>query len=342
MKLSSLPSLSKWPFILGDLVIIGIAFLVAVFAPKPYNAITASSIILCGTIGILIFFAPFVIEYISKLWVAKKSYEDTIEDQFDGLVKTAAEIDQVVQVLSGLATNHSFSAERIRDFDAQLEERLSRIESKVNTVADAFDQKIDRFLKRLEDNENDEVKNLVTEIGQMIERHSNLLGNKEDSSIEPEMIPDLLEPEGDSVPAETELSSVPEGAMDSIKNEDASVESDSELEFGEEEILQVDTESELLVPFKTLAVNASSLSLVAVVNVGIGNTLFVRGDGPGLSWTEGVPMKFLEIGKWEWSIDNADEPAVIQIFKNDEISAFGEEINVGLGERVEVHPKFPT
>ena len=249
----------------------------------------------------------------------------------------------VVQVLSGLAENHSFSAERIRDIDAQFEDRLSRIESKVNTVADTFDQKVDRFLKRLDEKENDEVKNLVTELGQMFEKHSVLLGNKEDSSIEPEIIPDLLlEPEGDSVPTERELSNVLEGTTDSIKNEDSADESDSELEFGEEEILQVDTESEFRVPFKTPAANPVSLSLIAVVNVGIGNTLFVRGDGPGLSWTEGVPMKFLEIGKWEWSIDNTDEAAVIQIFKNDEISAFGEEINVGLGERVEVYPKFPT
>lgn len=317
--------------------------MVAGFAPKPYNAITASSIILCGIIGILIFFAPFIIEYISKLWMVKESYEDTIEDQFDGLVKAATEINQVVQVLSGLAENHSFSAERIRDIDAQFEDRLSRIESKVNTVADTFDQKVDRFLKRLDEKENDEVKNLVTELGQMFEKHSVLLGNKEDSSIEPEIIPDLLlEPEGDSVPTERELSNVLEGTTDSIKNEDSADESDSELEFGEEEILQVDTESEFRVPFKTPAANPVSLSLIAVVNVGIGNTLFVRGDGPGLSWTEGVPMKFLEIGKWEWSIDNTDEAAVIQIFKNDEISAFGEEINVGLGERVEVYPKFPT
>ena len=344
MKLSSSPPLSKWPFILGDLIIIGVASLLAVFAPKPYDAITASSIILCGILGILVFFLPFVIEYISQLWVAKNSYEDTIEKQFDSLVKAVGEIDQVARVLSGLAKNFDLSAERMRNLDAQFEERLSQIESRAEAAAEALDEKIDHFLERLDGSQNKEVKNLVAELSQMIEKHRDLLDRKEEEpDIEAEMISDLaLGADEEIAPSERDLSSKPVGETDPVEDEDSTVESDPEQEFEEKEILQFETEPETRAPFRTPAANPSSLSLVAVVNVGIGNTPYVRGDGPGLSWTEGVPMKFLEIGKWEWSIENADEPAVIQIFKNDEISAFGEEVCVGLGERVEVHPKFPT
>ena len=35
--------------------------------------------------------------------------------------------------------------------------------------------------------------------------------------------------------------------------------------------------------------------------IGIGNKPYLRGEGPGLSWDEGVPMNFIEIGKWSWS-----------------------------------------
>ncbi|MDI1319435.1 MAG: hypothetical protein PSW75_04465, partial [bacterium] len=38
--------------------------------------------------------------------------------------------------------------------------------------------------------------------------------------------------------------------------------------------------------------------LLATAYIGIGNKLFIRGDGPGLSWDKGVPMQFVSIGKW--------------------------------------------
>ena len=40
--------------------------------------------------------------------------------------------------------------------------------------------------------------------------------------------------------------------------------------------------------------------LVATAYIGIGNRLFIRGDGPGLSWEKGVPLQFVSIGKWRW------------------------------------------
>ena len=42
-------------------------------------------------------------------------------------------------------------------------------------------------------------------------------------------------------------------------------------------------------------------TVVANVMIGIGNKPYLRGEGPGLSWEEGVAMNFIEIGKWAWS-----------------------------------------
>ena len=47
--------------------------------------------------------------------------------------------------------------------------------------------------------------------------------------------------------------------------------------------------------------STGTTSVVANVMIGIGNKPFLRGEGPGLSWDEGVPMNFIEIGKWAWS-----------------------------------------
>ena len=56
-------------------------------------------------------------------------------------------------------------------------------------------------------------------------------------------------------------------------------------------------------------------TLVAQVLIGIGNKPYVRGTGPGLSPDKGVPMEFVEIGKWQWVAAQSDEPVVCQIYK---------------------------
>ena len=84
-----------------------------------------------------------------------------------------------------------------------------------------------------------------------------------------------------------------------------------------------------------------TISLIAEVIIGIGNTPYVRGEGCGLSWSEGVPMQFVEIGKWEWKAEDVEDDVVCQVFKNDEIAAFGEDIEMKAGELVEYYPRFP-
>ncbi|MEM9227713.1 MAG: hypothetical protein AAGA45_07070, partial [Verrucomicrobiota bacterium] len=64
--------------------------------------------------------------------------------------------------------------------------------------------------------------------------------------------------------------------------------------------------------------STNTTTLVAEVLIGIGNKPFVRGVGPGLSETEGVPMDFVEIGKWQWTAPANDVPVTLEIYKNDE------------------------
>ena len=59
--------------------------------------------------------------------------------------------------------------------------------------------------------------------------------------------------------------------------------------------------------------------------IGIGNRLFIRGEGPGLSWEKGVPLQFVSIGKWRWETNDASGPIQFKLYKNDdtECSALG-------------------
>jgi len=80
--------------------------------------------------------------------------------------------------------------------------------------------------------------------------------------------------------------------------------------------------------------------LLATAYIGIGNRLFVRGEGPGLSWDHGVPMQFVSIGKWGWSTHDATSPIRIKLFKNDAVPAAMGEVTLEPGRHTEMTALF--
>jgi len=81
--------------------------------------------------------------------------------------------------------------------------------------------------------------------------------------------------------------------------------------------------------------------LIATAYIGIGNRLYIRGDGPGLSWDKGVPLQFVSIGKWRWETPDASAPIRFKLYKNDDIecSALGE-LTLDPGHQQEVTARF--
>ena len=81
-------------------------------------------------------------------------------------------------------------------------------------------------------------------------------------------------------------------------------------------------------------------TVVANVMIGIGNKPYVRGEGPGLSWDEGVSMNFIEIGKWAWSPPRKNASLTVQIYRNDQDPDKGGKVKVEPGQKLEITPDF--
>ncbi len=81
-------------------------------------------------------------------------------------------------------------------------------------------------------------------------------------------------------------------------------------------------------------------SVVANVMIGIGNKPYLRGEGPGLNWDEGVPMNFIEIGKWAWSPSRKNASLTVQLYRNDNDPDQSGKIEVKAGEKIEITPNF--
>lgn len=80
--------------------------------------------------------------------------------------------------------------------------------------------------------------------------------------------------------------------------------------------------------------------LLVTAYIGIGNKLFIRGDGPGLSWDKGAPMQFVSIGKWGWATHEATGPVRCKLYKNDDTAALSGEVTLEPGQHVEVSALF--
>ena len=81
-------------------------------------------------------------------------------------------------------------------------------------------------------------------------------------------------------------------------------------------------------------------TVVANVMIGIGNKPFLRGEGPGLSWDEGVSMNFVEIGKWAWSPPRKNASLIVQVYRNDQDPDKGGKVEVNPGQKLEITPDF--
>jgi len=90
---------------------------------------------------------------------------------------------------------------------------------------------------------------------------------------------------------------------------------------------------------KPVVSDPKATTIEAKIDVGFGNTVYLRGQGPGLSWERGVPCECVDRNTWRWTAPRA-EKLTFKLLLNDSVWARGADLVIGPGERVEVVPAF--
>lgn len=80
-------------------------------------------------------------------------------------------------------------------------------------------------------------------------------------------------------------------------------------------------------------------TIVADIDVGWGNSIYLRGEGGPLSWTKGIQMDCAD-GKWTWSTTDAKEGLEFKFVLNDKTWAKGENSTVAAGSTAVLRPTF--
>jgi hypothetical protein len=82
---------------------------------------------------------------------------------------------------------------------------------------------------------------------------------------------------------------------------------------------------------KTPAEKVEKTSIIARVDVGFGNSLYIRGEGAGLSWDKGVQLDNVSPYEWAFSTTKAKGDVTFKFLINDAIWAEGDDLTVAKG-----------
>lgn len=91
---------------------------------------------------------------------------------------------------------------------------------------------------------------------------------------------------------------------------------------------------------KSISVQPVQTTITARIDVGFGNALFLRGEGPGLSWEKGLPMECVQSDLWRIVLAESARAYTFKFLINDTIWSAGPDFTAACGTSVTLTPEF--
>jgi len=81
-------------------------------------------------------------------------------------------------------------------------------------------------------------------------------------------------------------------------------------------------------------------TIIAQIDIGFGNILYVRGSGGGLSWDQGHAMENATADRWKITLGKTTKPVTFKFLVNDLTWSAGEDYVVEPGSTITLVPTF--
>ena len=92
---------------------------------------------------------------------------------------------------------------------------------------------------------------------------------------------------------------------------------------------------------KSKGTKAAKTKIVAHIDCGFTNNLFIRGEGvSSLSWDKGVQMKNIGPNEWVWESDRPFSTMQFKVLVNDSWYEQGNNHSIAFGQEVDFSPQF--
>ena len=376
MNLEPAPRLSKTIFLLIDAGLLLTAFLIAYFAKNPYAPLPfITAVLFVGAAGV-VGLVPFLIDYAADSAEYVQQERERINEQVqrlhaagESLARAAAQIkavEEAVHKTAHAAENLPYRMqEKLAEFNAALaekegtdrealEQELTELRAANSEQLKAVAEKISKAagewtaLEATTRKQLAAAQDIAAKLEEKLKGTIAKLNPKaaeaapepvEEKKPEPAAVIESVSLSETPAPAESEPKPKKPRAPRQPKPEDTLAAMSEPSESTAEEGAPPEAPSEAAPAEPSVSIDGATRLLVTAY-IGIGNKLFIRGDGPGLSMDKGVPMHFVSIGKWGWSTDDATGPVACKLYKNDETAALSGEIFIEPGQHVEVTALF--
>ena len=91
---------------------------------------------------------------------------------------------------------------------------------------------------------------------------------------------------------------------------------------------------------KKVATASVATTISAKIDIGFGNLLYLRGEGPGLSWDKGIAMACVAENEWQSVVAESARPISFKFLVNDLTWNVGEDYVARPGAKVVLDPTF--
>ena len=81
-------------------------------------------------------------------------------------------------------------------------------------------------------------------------------------------------------------------------------------------------------------------TIAAQIDIGFGNELYLRGEGPGLSWDQGVKMECVAADLWQIALGESARGFTFKFLVNDLTWSVGPDYTLASGDSVTLTPEF--
>jgi hypothetical protein len=85
---------------------------------------------------------------------------------------------------------------------------------------------------------------------------------------------------------------------------------------------------------------SKTTKIIAKIDIGFGNILSIRGEGPGLNWERGVIMDCVKDDEWVWTTKSPTVPFSLKFLVNDQLWSTGEDFVFENGKTTIFEPEF--
>jgi uncharacterized protein YoxC len=377
---SDTPRLPKWVFFLGWAVLLATAWLIWDNAAHPTMGLALISIVSCVALAAVIIAVPFVADYAHRQDEALDNRQRSLQALSVTVAAAAEQVSIAATGLQGIAEaaqeNYSKSerlAKQIQEKMAELDARLASAKKDDGEVVARYEAAAKKIAKAAGEFESavaraadaarfvPELQSHIPEVppvlaSRIVEIRPAVLGSyppftppapppvaapamAAEPIAAPAAKPEPMPPAEPQPEAEAPVPAAPPIPRKRSPRKPAAAPA---TELTLEPLPADDSASSAPPEASEPAVSSDGATrLVVTAYIGIGNRLFIRGEGPGLSWESGVPLTFVSIGKWRWDTNDATSPVRFKLYKNDETecSSLGER-SVEPGAQLELTASF--